>query len=69
MTKIFMEHIPRTIFGVKFNVKCAGGMIMNRYEQFVTKNQQLEAFNKYKSDSEYSEVKMIRWHINANDEV
>lgn len=66
--KILMEHIPRTIFGVKYNIKTIDVESYNKYQTVNTKNEQIKLFNKLSQDKDYSEVKMIRWHINANDE-
>lgn len=68
--KIQMEHIPRTIFGVKYNMKLSdGSWIYNKYDIISTKNLQIKMFELLKATTElYSDVKMIRWHLNSNDD-
>jgi len=70
---IEMEHIPRTIFGVKYNKRLLTGdnnFIYNQYSLQFTKNEQLKVYNRMLKDTyTFSEVKLIKWHINANDDI
>jgi len=70
--QIEMEHIPRTIFGVKFNKRLLSGnnnFIYNQYSLYFTKNEQLKAYKSMLNDTwTFSEVKLIKWHLNCNEE-
>ena len=66
MTKtIIMEHIPRTIFAVKYNMKISKDItIINKVNMCNTKNEQdklLITLNK--QPKTYSEIKPIKWLI------
>lgn len=67
--KYIMEHIPRTLFAVKYNLDTdSKTTIMNKYKFCPTKKSQEKLVITLQNKQGYSEVKPIRWHINANDE-
>lgn len=64
--KILMEHIPRTIFAVKYNHRIdENTLVMNEYKICRTKNAQDKLINKLREDENYSEVKPIKWSLRA----
>ena len=61
---MIIEHIPRTIHGIKFCYKDGSGNISFNVEMFLTKKEQLEEIDKLKSKPElYSDIKELKWLI------
>jgi hypothetical protein len=68
MTKhVIMEHIPRTLFGVKYNMKMnSETTIMNMVNMCNTKNEQDKLIvTLCKKPEIYSDVKPIKWSLKA----
>ena len=62
--RFIMEHIPRTLFAVKYNVKMSEETTyVNRYTLCPTKNSQDKMVNNLKNNPNYSEVKPIKWSL------
>jgi hypothetical protein len=65
--QVIMEHIPRTLFGVKYNMKISSQVtIMNMITMCNTKNEQDKLVVTLSKKPEiYSEVKPIKWSLKA----
>lgn len=67
--KIINNHIPRTIFGVKYNFKYDKVLMLNvlvlRDDKgnFLTHNDQIKFINKLKKDVTVSGIKPLKWLI------
>jgi len=63
MSRIIVEHIPRTIFGVRYNMKMGSDTtIVNMLNYVETKGQQDKLIIKLNKKPEiYSEVTPVKW--------
>jgi len=62
-TSIINHHIPRCIFGVKYNIEYGNTMEFNVQMQFENKKEQSEYIASLKKIKGVSDVKPLKWLI------
>lgn len=66
--KIINNHIPRTIFGIKYTYKDEDITEFNCIDYYTNINKRDKIILKISNDKRYSDIKKLKWLIKPNEE-